>query len=702
MSGPENGNDGKRANRLMGEKSPYLLQHAYNPVNWMPWGEEAFKMARELDKPVFLSIGYSTCHWCHVMERESFEDPEVAALINDSFVPIKVDREERPDLDAVYMEACQLLSGQGGWPLTIIMTPDKKPFFGGTYFPKRSRFGRIGMIELVPRVARAWKEEKHKIEPLTKNLLEAMKEGSRAASGPELGLASLHGAESQLTRAFDNVFAGFGMAPKFPSPHNLTFLLRYHKRTGGRGALSMAEATLQAMRLGGVYDHLGFGFHRYSTDREWLVPHFEKMLYDQAMLAMAYAEAFQLTGKEEYAQVTREVLEYVSRDMTSPEGAFHSAEDADSEGEEGKFYVWTTREMEEILGEEDAKLMARIWNVSEAGNFKDETTGAGSGANILHLKKPLSELAPDLGTPLEDLKIKMEEARRKLLAKRSKRPRPHKDDKILTDWNGLMIAALAKAAVALNDETYSAAAARAADFLLDTTRSSDGGLLHRYREGEAAIPGFLDDYAFLSWGLIELYQATFSPRWLEAALDLTRRVIAGFEDKEAGGFFLSREPAGEALARHKDAYDGAIPSGNSVAALNLLRLGRMTGAPDLEEKAGRIFSAFRGAVSNAPMAYSMMMSALDYGLGPTTEVVVTGSHADGKVADMIAEARKGFNPSRTVVLADEEKADAVIRLADFVRHMKGIGGKAAAYACKGGECSSPVHDPQELARALTA
>ena len=576
-------------NRLKNEKSPYLLQHADNPVDWYPWGEEAFEKAAREDKPILLSIGYSTCHWCHVMEHESFEDPEVAKLMNETFVSIKVDREERPDIDNVYMTVCQLLSKGGcGWPLNIIMTPDKKPFFAGTYIPKESRFGRIGMVELVPRIKEVWKDKREEVLKSADSITEAVKKATgltEGSSGRDLTPAALTLGYNQLLGRFDETNGGFGTAPKFPTPHNLLFLLRYWKRTGDEQALSMVEATLGGMRKGGVYDHVGYGFHRYSTDPRWFLPHFEKMLYDQAMLALVFTEAYQATGKKEYEDTARQIFTYVMRDMTSPEGGFYSAEDADSEGEEGKFYVWTEDEITGVLGKDDAELIIKTYNVEESGNFSEEASGEKTGSNILYLKKPLPELARSFGMSADEFEGRIDKSRKKLFDVREKRVHPHKDDKILTDWNGLMIAALSKGASVFSDPLYSDAAKRAADFVLGKMTDGKGRLLHRWRDGEAGIGGSIDDYSFFIWGLLELYESTFDIKYLKAALDLQTEMTGLFWDDKNGGFYFTSHDAEELITRHKEIYDGAIPSGNSVAMLNLLRIGRITGDAAYDEMA---------------------------------------------------------------------------------------------------------------------
>ncbi len=570
-----------RPNRLVFEKSPYLLQHAFNPVDWFPWSAEAFEKAKEEDKPVFLSIGYSTCHWCHVMEKESFEDPEVAKLLNETFVCIKVDREERPDLDAAYMKVCQALTGTGGWPLHVIMTPDKKPFFAATYIPKENRYGQIGIKQLTKRVSDLWASRRNELldsaEKVINLLTEKEEETPQTRLSQELGEHTLDEAFLELAQNYDPRHGGFGGAPKFPSPQNLTFLLRYWKRTGDAKALEMVETTLKSMRLGGIYDHLGFGFHRYSTDSKWLVPHFEKMLYDQAMLLMAYAEAFQATRKEEYKQTACEVITYVLQEMTDSQGGFYSAEDADSEGEEGKYYLWTEEQIRQLLPETEADIVQKVFNVEKLGNYEEATTGKKNGKNILFLSKPLAETAEDLKIPVSDLEKVIDAARQRLLAARSKRIRPSRDDKILTDWNGLMIAALAESARVFNKPEYALAAKKAADFIIGRMLDEEGRLYHRYREGNAAITGFLDDYAFLVWGLIELYETVFDAEYLKLAVEFAKRMFQQFWDEERGGFFQTANSSEVALVRNKDSHDGAYPSGNSAAAFDLVRLARLTG-----------------------------------------------------------------------------------------------------------------------------
>jgi uncharacterized protein YyaL (SSP411 family) len=691
----------KGHNCLIFEKSPYLLQHADNPVDWYPWGPEAFEKARREDKPIFLSIGYSTCHWCHVMEHESFEDPEVAKLMNEVFVSIKVDREERPDLDNIYMTVCQMLTGSGGWPLTIIMTPDKKPFFAGTYFPKENRFGRIGMRDLIPRIKEIWITKRDEAVKSANQITAALGRVSKYPPGEELGEPTLKSAYEQLAQRFDEQYGGFGSAPKFPTPHNLLFLLRYWKRTGDEKSLRMVEKTLQAMRNGGIYDHVGFGFHRYSTDQPWLVPHFEKMLYDQALLAMAYTEAYQATGKGKYAQTAREIFTYVLRDMRAPTGGYYSAEDAESEGEEGKFYLWTEQEIRRVLPTEEADLIIAVFGIEKEGNFHEEATGKQTGGNILHLKREIHETASELKKPEEQLKKRLEDARGKLFAAREKRIHPHKDDKILTDWNGLMIAALAKGARVLDEPRYAEAAKQALDFLVKNMRNPDGRLLHRYRNDEAALPAYVDDYAFLIWGMLELYETTFEVGYLQTALNLNNDLLENFWDDQRGGFYFTADDAEKLLVRQKDIYDGAIPSGNSVAALNLLRLGRITANTDLEEKALKIGRAFSEAVKQSPPAYTQLMLAVDFAIGPSYEVVIAGTTGAEDTKAMLRALRTHFAPNKIVLFRPTEKESPdIIGLAEYTKYQSSIDGKATAYVCLNYQCKLPTTDTGKMLELL--
>ncbi|NLZ29171.1 MAG: thioredoxin domain-containing protein, partial [Methanomicrobiales archaeon] len=526
--------------------------------------------AREEDKPIFLSIGYSTCHWCHVMERESFADLRVAKLLNDVFICIKVDREERPDIDQIYIDAAYMLSGTAvGWPLTIIMAPDGRPFFAASYIPRESRYGMTGLVDLIPRISKIWRTRRHDLEETGEQVLDALRSVASTPPGEgDLSEATLDDAYDILLRLFDEENGGFGDAPKFPAPHKLLFLLRYGNRTGKAPAYTMVEGTLHAMRQGGIFDHIGGGFHRYATDATWLTPHFEKMLYDQALLIMAYTEAYLATGREEFAKTAREIITYILRDMTDPDGGFYSAEDADSEGGEGRFYLWTKAEILRVLGEEDGERISRIFGVTEPGNHLEHPGGRRTGQNILHLRRPMAFWAHEFSVSEEDLARFMEAARQKLFAAREGRTRPAKDDKILTDWNGLAIAALATAARAFDDPGYLAAAEKAAAFVLTRLRGPDGRLLHRYRDGEASLPATLDDYAFMIWALIEVYEASLSPGYLRTAVELARDMVAHYWDCDQGGFFFTPDDV-DVVVRQKPIFDRATPSGNSVAMYTL-------------------------------------------------------------------------------------------------------------------------------------
>ncbi len=694
----------RRPNRLIDEKSPYLLQHAHNPVDWRPWSDEAFEAAAREEKPIFLSIGYATCHWCHVMERESFEDGAVAGLLNESFIPIKVDREERPDVDSVYMTVAQMMTGHGGWPLTIVMTPNRDPFFAGTYFPRESRHGRIGMLDLLPRLAELWRDQRSEAINSAGQIATALWQnahGEVAADGAgELGQAALDEAYGQLLGSYDALQGGFGGAPKFPTPHNLRFLLRYWSRTGEDRALEMVERTLRSMRQGGVYDQLGYGFHRYSTDARWMLPHFEKMLYDQALLTMALVDTYRATGRAEYADTAAEVIEYVLRDLRDEGGAFHSAEDADSEGREGKFYVWTVDEVGELLNEEEARLVRSVFSFDRRGNFTEEASGRRTGENVLHVGRSRREVAEVLGLSEEDLRERLDAARQKLFADREERIRPLKDDKVLADWNGLMIAALGQSAAALRRPEYLEAAAEAVDFIQSTMVDPNGGLLHRYRDGEAAIPAFADDYAFLTWGLLELYEASFQPAYLAEAIRLNELMLERFWDDDRGGLYQTSAGSGELPIRNREIYDGAIPSANSVAMINLLRLGRLTANPELEERAHAIEAAFAERVRRIPSAHTQLMIAVDFRLGPSREVVIVGEPdaADTKALTRVISG--GFHPRTVVLHRSEEFAEALFRLAPYTGDMSDVDGRAAAYVCRDHACELPVSDPAELAMAL--
>ncbi len=603
-------------NRLAHTHSPYLLQHAENPVDWHPWDEEALRLSQDKDRPIFLSIGYATFLGCHVMAHESFEDREVAELLNSHFLPVKVDREERPDIDHVCMLACQLISGRGGWPLTLILTPDGKPFFAATYIPKQGRFGQIGLLDLLAKVRDMWSDtQRSEIEKSADSVTSHLRDIQDLKPAALPGEETLHNGLSRLQEQFDATNAGFGSAPKFPCPHQLLFLLRYHARTGTSEALNMAEATLRAMRRSGMFDHLGYGFHRYSTDPQWRLPHFEKMLYDQATHLHAYTEAFATTGKPEYADTAREVARYVLRDLTSEEGGFFCGEDADSEGEEGKFYVWELSELERILSDSDLDLVRSVYGLTPEGNFQEEATGKRTGANVLHAEKGWAEAASELGQDTEDLLSRVENIRSTLYSQREKRPRPSLDDKILTDWNGLMISALARAGSVLGEDHLVRAAEGAMRFLRSGPAADPGNLLHRYRDGDSGIEGFLDDYAFLGWGLLELHRSTGKEEYLRDAEQVLGAMNQRFQDPQRGGLYftpLDREPF---LTRFTAYFDGALPSGSSVAAYANLLMAELTGSSEHRQTARANLESVALRLQEIPSGHTFWLCALDLFLG---------------------------------------------------------------------------------------
>ncbi len=685
-----------KANRLWREKSPYLLQHAGNPVNWYPWGEEAFAAALREDKPVFLSIGYSACHWCHVMAHESFEDREVADLLNGSFISVKVDREERPDIDHAYMVICQSITGTGGWPLSIFMTPEKKPFFAGTYFPNETVQGHIGMKDLLARIRDIWKDKRQELRRSADLVVTALQDEIGSIAGRSTGPELLHQCYRELAARFDGAYGGFGTAPKFPSPHQILFLLRYWKRTGNNEALRMAEMTIDAMSQGGICDHVGFGFHRYSTDAQWIVPHFEKMIYDQALIAMACLEMFQATGNRKYAETAKQIFSYVMTDMIGPEGGFYSAEDADSAGVEGGYYLWAYDDVERLLGKDDARLAAAVYNIKPEGNF---TQDGEMGKNILYRTKSIEELANELD--MDRLIDKTEYIREKLYAARNNRSRPLRDDKILTDWNGLMIAALARGAQVLGESLYAETACRAADFIFANLAQEDR-LLHRYRKGQALITGMLDDYAFISWGLIELYQATFKPEYLKKALALTSELLAHFWDDREGGFHFTPDYGEQLILRRKDLYNGAIPSGNSVAMMNLLRLASLTGRHELDRYARKLVETSAGKVEQIPSAYCYFLAAADFAIGPSQEVVIAGFSDAPETAEMVSVYRKKYLPNSVILLCPPDKeSTGITELAGFTEAMKPAAGRAAAYICTGHTCHEPISDIWKFEQLLS-
>ena len=676
----------KYTNKLIQEKSPYLLQHAYNPVNWYPWGEEAFSVAAAKDLPIFLSIGYSTCHWCHVMAHESFEDTEVAELLNKEYVAIKVDREERPDIDSIYMSVCQALTGQGGWPMTIIMTPDKKPFFAGTYFPKHNRMGMPGLITILERTSEAWKDSRESILDACSGIADSLHEQNTALEQVDYKRL-ITAAYEQYKTSFDSMHGGFGNAPKFPSPHILGFLLRYWKLTGSEAALKMTEKTLDAMRRGGIFDHIGYGFCRYSTDRTWLIPHFEKMLYDNALLAIANLEAYQASGNGSYAGTAREIFAYVLRDMTSPEGAFYSAEDADSEDsdghmEEGRFYTWTPEEVRSVIGKgNDAERFMVLINITGRGNFEGRSI-----PNTINGSIP--------GSDLEFVEL----CREKLFENREKRKHPFKDDKILASWNGLMIAAMAMGGRILDDPSYTSAAEKAAQFVLTKLIDENGRLLAVYRGGASPLKAYADDYTFMVWGLLELYETTYKPQYLRRAVELSDSMIELFWDNDAGGLFMYGADSEQLIARPKEGYDGAMPSANSVAANNFIRLARLTGNSGFEDKAHRIIKAFSGSMDAYPAGFSHMLNAVIMLETGGNEVIVAGRPEEG-AAELIEILRQGFRPF-TVTMHYDKDTGELAKLIPYIADYSTVDGKAAAYVCRNFTCNRPATDAAGLNELL--
>ncbi len=689
---------GELWNRLVFESSPYLLQHAANPVDWYPWGDEAFQRAKELDKPIFLSIGYTTCHWCHVMEHESFENDEVAGLMNDAFVCVKVDREERPDIDNVYMEVTQMMNNRGGWPMTVIMTPDKQPFFTGTYFPKTSRGRRIGMMELIPKVKDVWQNNRDSLITDAANLTKRLQRNqTNRTSAGEISPNVADKAFSAFSNRYDEHQGGFGQAPKFPKAHDYSFLVKYFKRTGTSQALSMAEYSLKSMRNGGMYDQVGFGFHRYSTDARWLVPHFEKMLYDQAILVQAYLDAYQATEDSYYSTVVDEILEYVLRDMTSPEGGFYSAEDADSEGEEGKFYVWNVKELDEILGSEDSEFYQKVFNIRKGGNWNE---GYRHKTNIPHLTKNNSQLASEFNITEKGLTERIEIIRTKLFNVREDRIHPQKDDKILTDWNGLMIAAMARAGAVLNNDKYAKASQKAMDFILENLMKKDGSLMKRHRNGNSGLTGVLDDYAFTIWALIELYEMNYNEKYLEIAMDLSEYQIDQFWDFDNNGFYFTASSGEQLLVRSKEVYDGAIPSGNSVSAFNFIRLARMTSRPDFEDITFQILNSFSGYLNRSSSGYSMMMQAAEFAFGPSHEVLVFGDENKSTTQKMLEDIQSIYMPNRVIVYGKSggESLKNTIPFVGFYQPNKD--GSPRVYVCQNFSCKLPTSDFEVVKQQL--
>ncbi|MBN2072991.1 MAG: thioredoxin domain-containing protein [Actinobacteria bacterium] len=684
----------RKANNLISEKSPYLLQHAYNPVKWYPWSNEVFIKARRDDKPVFLSIGYSTCHWCHVMERESFEDAEVAELMNEIFYSVKVDREERPDIDKIYMKYCQLLTGSGGWPLTIIMTPDKKPFFAATYIPKYNKYGKMGMLELIPRIKDLWSNKRGEIIKSSGNITRHFLSQEISAAGDELDKSIFDQTFDRLFKLFDNTNGGFGTFPKFPSMQHLYFLLRYWKRTNNEYALRMVEKTIRAMRSGGIWDHIGFGFHRYSTDEKWIIPHFEKMLYDQALISIACIEAFQATRDKIYKEIAGDIFTYILRDMTSTEGGFYSAQDADSEGVEGKFYTWTTAGINKMFPEKESELIIDFFSIGRS------SLDSGS---VLYNEKSMADIAQKYNIPIKDLNNILTKARKKMFSEREKRIHPFKDDKILTDWNGLMVHAMAMGARTFDNNSYYFAAKAAADFIISNLTEKDGSLLHRYRDSQSAIPANLDDYAFFIMGLLGLYETSFNIKYLETAIRLNAYLMENFWDNKNGGFYFTKEGNDLSNLRQKDIYDGSLPSGNSIAILNLIKLARITADTSLEDKARKALGAFSGIVKKAPEAYTQFISSADFILGPSFEIVLVGDIRLKETKKIFTSLNKTFIPNKIFLLkVSRSKEPGISNIALYTENMHTINNKPTIYICSGYSCKLPTNNIGKALELLNA
>lgn len=676
-------------NQLIHSTSPYLLQHAHNPVNWFPWGDEAFEKAKLEDKPIFLSIGYSTCHWCHVMAHESFEDEEVASLLNENYVCIKVDREERPDIDQLYMAAATTLIGRGGWPLTIVMSPDRRPFFAGTYFPKTSAPGRVGMLDLLPRISEAWNTQRGEIEEAANQIIQALQQ-QQTEMGQTLGEDVLTSAVTDFKRNYDEHEGGFGAAPKFPSSHNLVFLLREGFLRNDETSTKMVLHSLRQMRLGGLFDQVGFGFHRYSTDAKWHVPHFEKMLYDQANLMLAYTEGWQMSNAPLFKQTVEEIFQYLTLKLRSPAGAYYSAEDADSEGEEGKFYVWDWSELLAVLGEDELERIAPYFGLKPEGNFEDEATRTASGLNIFHLNGEL-----DLSNVLGDEQWKR--TRKKLYDLREARIHPGLDNKILTDWNGLTLTALSRAAQATGEDHYKVAASELAHYLKNEMIDENGNLLHMVGKHQN-IEGFLDDYSFVIQGFRAFYEISFEVEFLEMAVTLQEVQIDQFWDEKDGGFFFTADGNTELFIRQKEIYDGAIPSGNSIAAENLYYLGRITEKPLWETLSLRIGEAFSKQVNRAPRGFSALLQAVQVQTAGSKEIVIAGDRDDLQAAT--ESIRKYYDPFRLLLYRPNKDFNAIEEVSGFLAYQKAIDGDFTVYICENYACQQPQTTIKGLERAL--
>ena len=683
----------RRKNRLARETSPYLLQHQHNPVQWYPWGADALRKAREENKPIFLSVGYSACHWCHVMEHESFENEEIAEILNEHFVSIKVDREERPDIDGIYMEAVQMMTGQGGWPMSVFLLPDSRPFFGGTYFPPDDKWGRPGFRNVLLKLAEIYRTRKGDLQGNAENITVNLRQmGAIESATDALKAEWMERAAQELKERFDASWGGFGRAPKFPPSMALMLLLRSWRRSQDQELMKMVGGTLQRMALGGMYDQLGGGFHRYSVDDYWLIPHFEKMLYDNALLARVYVEAFQATGSAFYRSVASDTLDYVLREMTSPGGGFYSAQDADSEGEEGKYFVWRPEQIREILGKDAADVFCRFYGVTEKGNFEGKTSA-------LFIQKPPRVFAEEEGIGEEELLDILQRARAKLFDAREQRIKPSLDDKILTSWNGLMIGSMALAGRVLERAAYVEEAKKAADFILDNMRDEQG-LLRSHRQGVSKFNAYLDDYAFLIAGLVDLYEASFDPRWIRVASALAREMIARYWDEEGGAFFFTAHDHEKLIVRRKMTQDGAIPSGNSMAALGLLKLARLSGEAEFAERGEGVLRSFGEYLGRAPAAFHMMLVALDFCLDTPMEVAIVGERGAEDTRAALRAVGSSFVPNTVLALKSESSAPEADAAVPLLQGKSMVDGRAAVYVCENFSCKEPLTDMSALKKAI--
>jgi uncharacterized protein len=682
----------KHTNHLINETSPYLLQHAHNPVDWYSWGDEAFQKAKSQNRPILLSIGYSACHWCHVMERESFEDEKIAALMNDLFVNIKVDREERPDLDEIYMNAVQMLTGRGGWPMTVFLTPEGKPFYGGTYFPPEDRYGVPGFPKILQGVANAYREKPQDVERSVEQILAALQRMSLSTESQQLFSSDIIGQSAeQLAQAYDTDHGGLGKAPKFPNVGVYELFLRHYHHSKGSRFLEMVTHTLTKMAQGGIYDHLGGGFHRYSVDEKWLVPHFEKMLYDNAQLVRIYAQVYCVTAEPLFKQLVDATMNYLMREMLHTEGGFYSTQDADSEGEEGKFFVWTEAEITRLLGEETSEIFCRIYDVSEEGNFEEK--------NILHPILTLEQASKFFRRDLKEVESLVSDAKAKLFQEREKRPKPFRDEKILTSWNGLMLSGFAEAIKISPHPSYLEAVNRTVDFIF-SKMFRDGHLLHTYKSGTAKILGYLDDYAFLAAGLLDLFEATVNRAHLDRALELAEIMLHEFWDEAGGGFFYTGRSHERLIAQSKPIFDGSVPSGNAVATQVLLRLYHYTGKEDYLKRAERILRAYYNAMENQPFGFAHMLAALDFYLQKPKEVVLVGDKKEPKTLELLTKIHSLYVPNMTLQLASPD--DSLEKVSPLLAGKKQFEGKTTVYVCHNFTCSRPVVEWDELKPLLDA